>query len=71
MLIPWLGTVKTRAAPYLTELNLIQYYPLQEPELFLKLSDLYMRVGNEAAARKTLLKAKRILPANARVQWRF
>ncbi len=50
---------------------LIQYYPAQEPKLYLALSELYIRVGRETASRQVLRKAKRIFPANAQVQWRF
>jgi hypothetical protein len=42
-----------------------------EANLYLKLYDLYLKVGNEKAARKILSKAKRIFPSNAGVQWRF
>jgi tetratricopeptide (TPR) repeat protein len=50
---------------------LIRHYPSRNPDLYLKLSDLYLEMGNNEAARKILSKAKRIFPTNARVQWRF
>jgi tetratricopeptide (TPR) repeat protein len=50
---------------------LIQYYPTLDAELYLKLHELYLKMGNETAARKTLSKAKRIFPLDNRVQWRF
>ena len=50
---------------------LIQYYPTLDAELYLKLHKLYLKVGNETAARRTLSKAKRIFPLDNQVQWRF
>ncbi|MDX2500019.1 MAG: hypothetical protein QNL14_05865, partial [Deltaproteobacteria bacterium] len=50
---------------------LIQYYPALDPNFYLKLHELYLKVGDETAARKILTKAKRIFPLDNRVQWRF
>jgi tetratricopeptide (TPR) repeat protein len=50
---------------------LIQYYPNLDSNFYLKLHDLYLKVGEEKAARRTLNKAKRIFPFDNRVQWRF
>jgi len=50
---------------------LIQYYPSEDANLYLKLYDLYLEMGNKEAAQKILGKAKRIFPTDARVQWRF
>jgi tetratricopeptide (TPR) repeat protein len=50
---------------------LIQYYPALDPNFYLKLHELYLKAGEEKAARRTLSKAKRIFPLDNRVQWRF
>ena len=50
---------------------LIQYYPTLDAQLYLKLHELYLKLGDETAARQTLSKAKRIFPLDNRVQWRF
>jgi len=50
---------------------LIRHYPSEDANLYLALYDLYLKVGNEDAAQKTLRKAKRIFPTNSKVQWRF
>jgi spermidine synthase len=50
---------------------LIRYYPARDPSLYLRLSGLYRRTGNEGEAQKTLRKAKRLFPSNPRVQWGF
>lgn len=50
---------------------LIQYYPAVDASFYLKLQELYLKVGDETAARQTLCKAKRIFPFDNLVQWRF
>ena len=50
---------------------LIQYYPALDPNFYLTLHELYLKVGDETAARWTLSNAKRIFPLDNRVQWRF
>jgi tetratricopeptide (TPR) repeat protein len=47
---------------------LIQYYPTNDPHVYLELSSLYRKSGRERAARQTLQKAKRIFPANPEVE---
>jgi spermidine synthase len=50
---------------------LIQYYPAENPDLYLRLSDLYVKIGDEGEARRILGKAKRIFPTDARVRRRL
>lgn len=47
---------------------LIQYYPTNDPHVYLELSSLYRKLGRERAARQTLQKAKRIFPANPEIE---
>ena len=50
---------------------LIRHYPSEDANLYLRLHDLYLKVGNDDAAKKLLNKAKRIFPFNSEIQWRF
>ena len=47
---------------------LLQHYPGADAALYLELSALYRKIGNEGAARQTLKKAKRIFPTNPAVE---
>ena len=66
----WMGTGNTRQAIEGYR-SLVQFFPSEDADLYLKLYDLHLKDGNEEAARKLIKKAKRIFPTNARVQWRF
>jgi tetratricopeptide (TPR) repeat protein len=50
---------------------LIQYYPSESPGLYAKLSDLFLKMGNEGAARIILIKAKRVFPTSAQIRRRL
>jgi tetratricopeptide (TPR) repeat protein len=50
---------------------LIQHYPSEDANLYLRLHDLYLKTDNTEAAGKLLAKAKRIFPKNSKIQWRF
>ena len=50
---------------------LIQHYPSEDANLYLRLHDLYLEVDHKEGARTTLRKAKRIFPFNSEIQWRF